>query len=228
MEPQIYDDDELEEDDLYSEDEEDESPPVKSKRTRPKLVKEDDIDEVIPKPKKRGAKKVVQPVEPEEEEEEEEDEDDDFDRELLLTDEEEWEMNTGPTKDISKMTERQRKKVLEDSQSNVDSDADGLMQLSNERSKRKVLTEEELQLKKLETARKRRNFTEKKLEEEKQDTLNKLLKKRAVKVRNLDSLNDEALSTELPRRPLLQHKLLLKYVSSKSGLSLGIPSLYPV
>ncbi|CDO94087.1 unnamed protein product [Kluyveromyces dobzhanskii CBS 2104] len=49
---------------------------------------------------------------------------------------------------------------------------------------RKELTEEEIQLRKAETTRKRKNFIEKRLEEEKQDVLNKLLKRRAAKTKS--------------------------------------------
>ncbi|AGO10278.1 AaceriABL178Wp [[Ashbya] aceris (nom. inval.)] len=68
------------------------------------------------------------------------------------------------------------------------------------------LTEEELQLRRAENARKRRNLSEKKLEEEKQDTINKLLKRRAGKSRsNLQASEKEASVEEAdyskPRRP---------------------------
>ncbi|AEY94881.1 FABL178Wp [Eremothecium gossypii FDAG1] len=68
------------------------------------------------------------------------------------------------------------------------------------------LTEEELQLRRAENARKRRNLSEKKLEEEKQDTINKLLKRRAGKSRsNLQASEKEASVDEAayskPRRP---------------------------
>ncbi|AMD22823.1 HHR054Wp [Eremothecium sinecaudum] len=69
------------------------------------------------------------------------------------------------------------------------------------------LTEEELQLRRAENARKRRNLSEKKLEEEKQDTINKLLKRRAGKSRsNLNQQEKDATDVDTssfvkPRRP---------------------------
>lgn len=61
-----------------------------------------------------------------------------------------------------------------------------IMELMDDQASRKKekLTEEEIQLRRAETARKRKNLSEKKLEEEKQDTINKLLKRRAGKSRS--------------------------------------------
>ncbi|CAR21695.1 Ies2p [Lachancea thermotolerans CBS 6340] len=56
-----------------------------------------------------------------------------------------------------------------------------LMDNTSRRSSK--LTDQELQLRRAENARKRKNLSEKKLEEEKQDTINKLLRRRAGKSR---------------------------------------------
>lgn len=68
---------------------------------------------------------------------------------------------------------------------------------------KKKLTEEEIQLRRAENARKRKNLSEKRLEEEKRETLNKLLKKRAGKSRSkVDKDEPEnTASTIKPRRP---------------------------
>lgn len=67
---------------------------------------------------------------------------------------------------------------------------------------RKEFTEEEMQLRKAETARKRKNFIEKRLEEEKRDVLNKLLKRRAAKTKTLHTDDaDEKTAFVKPRRP---------------------------
>lgn len=60
----------------------------------------------------------------------------------------------------------------------------------NNEVKKEVLTEEEIQLRKAENARKRKNIKDKKLEEEKRDTINKLLKKRARKARTRQANDD--------------------------------------
>lgn len=73
---------------------------------------------------------------------------------------------------------------------------------------RKGLTEEEVQLKRAENARKRKNLSEKRIEEEKQETINKLLRRRAGKSRSHLPKEDEpqegsqdATAFAKPRRP---------------------------
>ena len=63
-----------------------------------------------------------------------------------------------------------------------------------------MLTEEEIQLRKVENARKRKNLKDKKLEEEKRDTINKLLKKRAGKARSRQQGNDDDSSRSSPNK----------------------------
>ncbi|SCU93264.1 LAFA_0F15478g1_1 [Lachancea sp. 'fantastica'] len=55
--------------------------------------------------------------------------------------------------------------------------------LDNSSRRNSKLSEKELQLRRAENARKRKNLSEKKLEEEKQDTINKLLRRRAGRTR---------------------------------------------
>ncbi|KAH3667454.1 hypothetical protein OGAPHI_003103 [Ogataea philodendri] len=124
-----------------------------------------------------------------------------------------------PSTDIVRMTERQRAKYTETGDDLSDRQGSGeLLELTNDRSKKKQFTEEELQLRRLENARKRKNFTMKRLEMEKQDTLNKLLLKRADKVRNLKNLEgkeygdeEDPTPTEAPRRPMLSHPALSRW-----------------
>ncbi|QLQ79402.1 hypothetical protein HG537_0C00490 [Torulaspora globosa] len=75
-------------------------------------------------------------------------------------------------------------------------------------SNRRSLTEEQAQLRRAENARKRKNLSEKRLEEEKQETVNKLLRRRAGKSRSHIPkedepqlpINDPTVFTK-PRRP---------------------------
>jgi Ino eighty subunit 2 len=130
--------------------------------------------------------------------------------------------------DVTKMTERQRARLLDD-----DNDTDGgdskLLSLGDKKSKKKVLTAEETELRKAEIARKRKNMLEKKLDEEKQDTINKLLKRRAVKTgtrskKSLDEeVDEEGRLRERPRRPQLDHPALLRWVSRGESLQLRVP-----
>ncbi|SCU98402.1 LAMI_0F14466g1_1 [Lachancea mirantina] len=67
-----------------------------------------------------------------------------------------------------------------------------IAELMDGTSRRKdKLTEEEQQLRRAENARKRKNLSEKKLEEEKQDVINKLLRRRAGKSRSNVTIEKE-------------------------------------
>ncbi|KAI6880380.1 hypothetical protein KC318_g16830 [Hortaea werneckii] len=116
----------------------------------------------------------------EEEEEEEEElgndlEDLEDDEEGGLSDEDEDGSRSG-TPDLSKLTRRQRGAFEE-------AESTGLMALSNEAQKKKHLTAEENAMRRAEMARRRKNLSEKRNEEEKMDTINKLLNKPAPKRR---------------------------------------------
>lgn len=129
------------------------------------------------------------------------------------------------TPDVTKMTERQRAKLFHDETPDADMD-DSLLALSNDKGgKKNTLTEEESQIRKTEIARKRRNLTEKKLEEEKQDTINKLLKRRAGKLtaKQLEE-DDENAKKAKSRRPRLEHKALFTWSSKGDTLRLRVPS----
>lgn len=84
-----------------------------------------------------------------------------------------------------------------------------LTDLLGDGSTRKSLNEEEIQLRRAENARKRKNLSEKRLEEEKQETINKLLRRRAGKSRSHLPREDdkealgEAGNFHKPRRPYL-------------------------
>ncbi|ODV87678.1 hypothetical protein CANARDRAFT_173603 [[Candida] arabinofermentans NRRL YB-2248] len=147
--------------------------------------------------------------------------------------------------DLTRMTERQRSRYLDTSE-DIELPEDikpkaksaELLALSNEPLKKKQFTEEEIQLRKLENARKRKNFNIKRLEMEKRDTLNKLLLKRADKVKNLQALEgqeyldeDENSASKPNQRQLLKHKALFswysKTVTSDDGTRKNV-SLYHI
>lgn len=83
-----------------------------------------------------------------------------------------------------------------------------LLELLGDGVSKKNLTEEEIQLRRAENARKRKNLSEKRSEEEKQETINKLLRRRAGKSRShlpneeeeLDGSSESAAFSK-PRRP---------------------------
>lgn len=136
-------------------------------------------------------------------------------RKRIVDDEEEEEFVK-----MGNMTERQRSRLV-DSNSQT---PEPFVELE-EGSKRRVLTEQESQLRKQENARKRKNHNERKLEEEKQDTLNKLLKKRAGKVASTERDQEDATTRtgDKPRRPMLHHPALFTWRSTASETVLRVP-----
>ncbi|KAJ3089755.1 hypothetical protein HK102_005589 [Quaeritorhiza haematococci] len=122
---------------------------------------------------------------------------------------------------VSKKAMTVRQKALQ----NVDTEAmEELLELPEEPSKKKKMTPEEALLRKSELARRRKNQTEQKAEEDKQATINKLLKKQASKRRAKDV--DQETS-----EPIVPHTI--RYIKRNDGtasLSLPpkaeIPSIY--
>lgn len=144
------------------------------------------------------------------------------DEELILTDEEaEYDPHSNP--DVSKMTERQRRRFLEEENGNSASDLFiELDDLDKKNTKRKQETEQETMLRKAESARRRQHLKNKQLEEEKQDTVNKLLKRRATKTRaNENKEEHEEVLVLRPRRPMAEHAALSRWVSKREGEVLG-------
>ncbi|KAF1832118.1 hypothetical protein BDW02DRAFT_571363 [Decorospora gaudefroyi] len=120
------------------------------------------------------------------------------------------------TPDVSKMTKRQRALVTEDS--------DGtLMALSNEAQKKKHLTAEEHAMRRAEMARRRKNLSEKRNEEEKLDTINRLLKKQPPK-RGRKVIQDitESGQEEEPE-PDRANPLFVRYIQNAKGSQLAVP-----
>lgn len=202
----IEDPDEIDDDlELHEEDEEDEFKgpkkltlklsPQKQLPNKNKRRRQDDIDDGDQR--KARLQRRVQPT--------------DLDEDLILTDEE-TEYNPHANPDISKMTERQRARYLEDQE-----EKDGLVELSNEKKSKpkKKESDEVIALRKAESARRREDYKNKQLEEEKKDTLNKLLKRRATKTRQAQPGDGEVVVTKAhkDRRPYREHAGLLRYVN---------------
>jgi Ino eighty subunit 2 len=126
------------------------------------------------------------------------------------------------TPDITKMTARQRARFVSET-------PDELVELTDEPIRKKVLTEEAEQLRRAEMARRRKNLSERRLEEEKQDTLDKLLKKRAPKNRkaandDTSALDDEGSAQPIKRSRLIPpHPAMTSWVSSRDQSTLSVP-----
>ena len=186
-------------------------------------------DEMVPAARRTRHKRVnyTEPKDYEEDEEPFDDKDAEIESTTNVDDEYSEGEEVIRKPDPSRMTARQRDKyygktsekplkVPEASLKNIKSKE--LLALMDEPQKKKNLSEEEIQLRRAEQARKRKNFSIKKLEAEKRDTLNKLLMKRASKVRDTKNLKgkeygDEEESQAVPRRPQLKHNALFRWQS---------------
>lgn len=121
----------------------------------------------------------------------------------------------GGTPDFSRMTVRQRARFEEVEPSHYQA-------LSNEVQAKKVFTAEEKAMRRAEMARRRRNLSEKRNEEVKQETINKLLKKQASKTnkKGLQSIGEEEQDADGFRRP---NPVFIRWVSSKEGERIAVP-----
>ncbi|KAH8687374.1 PAPA-1-like conserved region-domain-containing protein [Tricladium varicosporioides] len=155
-------------------------------------------------------------AEGEEEEIEVEEEVDEDDDELDSDDDTPGGGSRASTPDLNKLTKRQRAR-LEEGGSGY------LMALPDEVQVKKHLTAEEHAMRRAEMARRRKNLSEKRNEEEKMETINKLLKKQAPKTnarrRDLNSTGDETPGME-NQKP---NPLFVRWVSNKDGNRIGVP-----
>ncbi|EUC46587.1 hypothetical protein COCMIDRAFT_92425 [Bipolaris oryzae ATCC 44560] len=125
------------------------------------------------------------------------------------------ELSRDQTPDVTKMTKRQRALV------NDDTDG-GLLALSNEAQKKKHLTAEEHAMRRAEMARRRKNLSEKRNEEEKLDTINRLLKKQPPK-RGRKAAQDAPEDGLEEPEPERANPLFVRYIQNAKGTQLGVP-----
>ncbi|TQS38059.1 hypothetical protein Golomagni_01440 [Golovinomyces magnicellulatus] len=121
--------------------------------------------------------------------------------------------------DLNKLTRRQRARFEE-------GDGGHLMALPDEVQVKKHLTAEEHAMRRAEMARRRKNLSEKRNEEEKMETINKLLKKQAPKTNNRRREVNVATGgdgtpdiTETPKA----NPMFVRWVSNKDGNLIGVP-----
>lgn len=121
--------------------------------------------------------------------------------------------------DLNKLTRRQRARFEE-------GDSGHLMALPDEVQVKKHLTAEEHAMRRAEMARRRKNLSEKRNEEEKLETINKLLKKQAPKTNNRRREVNTATGgdgtpdiTETPKA----NPMFVRWVSNKDGNRIGVP-----
>ncbi|KAF6821355.1 PAPA-1-like conserved region family protein [Colletotrichum sojae] len=114
--------------------------------------------------------------------------------------------------DLSKMTRRQRARFEDEPQQ--------YMKLSDEVQAKKVFTAEELSMRRAEMARRRRNLSEKRNEEVKMETINKLLKKQAPKTKGKGQATGDETPGNDPPKPDVA---FVRWVSSKKGSIIAVP-----
>ncbi|KAM7183506.1 PAPA-1-like conserved region domain containing protein [Naviculisporaceae sp. PSN 640] len=141
------------------------------------------------------------------------DEDGEGEEEEELDSDDEGVGSRGDTPDLTKLTARQRAKLGDVSHE--------YMKLSDEVQAKKVFTAEELSMRRAEMARRRRNLSEKRNEEVKMETINKLLKKQAPKTnrRNAILAGDETPNEE----PARADPTFIRWVSTKEGSRVAVP-----
>ncbi|KAI0406255.1 PAPA-1-like conserved region-domain-containing protein [Xylaria palmicola] len=116
------------------------------------------------------------------------------------------------TPDLSKMTKRQRARFEEN-------DGD-LMKLSDEVQAKKHFTAEELSMRRAEMARRRRNLSDKRNEEVKMETINKLLKKQPPKANRKAQMGMESTPDVDAQKP---SPIFVRWVSNKNGSHVAVP-----
>ncbi|KAI1844206.1 hypothetical protein JX265_002979 [Neoarthrinium moseri] len=116
------------------------------------------------------------------------------------------------TPDLTKMTKRQRARF-------EDEDV-GLMKLSDEVQAKKHFTAEELSMRRAEMARRRRNLSEKRNEEVKRETIDKLLKKQAPKTKGKGQLGGDETPGGGAQKP---NPIFVRWVSNKDGARVAVP-----
>ncbi|KAG9229109.1 PAPA-1-like conserved region-domain-containing protein [Amylocarpus encephaloides] len=121
------------------------------------------------------------------------------------------------TPDLTKLTKRQRAALDEGGSGH-------LLALPDEVQTKKHLTVEEQSLRRAEMARRRKNLSEKRNEEEKMETINKLLKKQAPKTnarrKDFSGITGEATPEgEAPKA----NAMFVRWVSNKDGMRIGVP-----
>ncbi|KAG6158607.1 hypothetical protein E4U36_007854 [Claviceps purpurea] len=167
--------------------------------------------------------------EEEEDEDEEEEEDEDEDEEGEEEEEDaEGEVEVGGdiemdsvdgsqegSPDLTKMTKRQRARFEDEPQE--------YMKLSDEVQVKKHFTAEELSMRRQEMARRRRNLSEKRTEEVKMETINKLLKKQAPKINRKAAAAAAARADSPDEEGNKTNSTMVRWINNKNGSRVSVP-----
>ncbi|KAL2825143.1 PAPA-1-like conserved region-domain-containing protein [Aspergillus cavernicola] len=139
------------------------------------------------------------------------DEEEDDDEELDMSDD-----GTLTAADLSKLTKRQRGSLGND-----------FLQLPMEPQIKKHLTAEERAMRRAEMARRRKNLSEKRNEEEKMDTINRLLRKQAPKRRGRIPAAETAENAAADQEAAAEYEpadpTFVRWISGREGSQIGVP-----
>ncbi|KAF9639672.1 PAPA-1-like conserved region [Lasiodiplodia theobromae] len=149
------------------------------------------------------------------EEDDAEGEDDELDDEMDSDEETPMSGSRAGTPDLSKLTRRQR--------AAFETYEGELISLSNEAQKKKHLTAEEHAMRRAEMARRRKNLSEKRNEEEKMDTINRLLKKQAPKRRGKAQIDADAAGEEQEIEEERAPALWVRYIQTAESSQIAVP-----
>ncbi|KAG6159239.1 hypothetical protein E4U37_004046 [Claviceps purpurea] len=117
--------------------------------------------------------------------------------------------------DLTKMTKRQRARFEDEPQE--------YMKLSDEVQVKKHFTAEELSMRRQEMARRRRNLSEKRTEEVKMETINKLLKKQAPKINRKAAAAAAARADSPDEEGNKTNSTMVRWINNKNGSRVSVP-----
>ncbi|KAI5358322.1 Putative INO80 complex subunit B-like region, INO80 complex, subunit Ies2 [Septoria linicola] len=187
------------------------------KSVEAKEMEDDDDDDELSELDSQEEEELEGNGEEEDEEDEEEDDSEDDDEDN----------SRSATPDLSKLTKRQRGAYNEFE----GAETNELMALSNEALKKKELTAEEHVQRRAEMARRRKNLSEKRNEEEKMETIHKLLHKQAPKRRTRAEM-EAARAAEAGETPAAERDAnaldptYVRWVSRKEGSLVCVPQAW--
>ncbi|KAI8388705.1 PAPA-1-like conserved region-domain-containing protein [Radiomyces spectabilis] len=119
------------------------------------------------------------------------------------------------------LTKRQRAKLNNET-------VEDYLELPMESGKKKLLTEEEEALRRSEVARRRKNQSIQRAEKDKEDTINRLLKKQASKSKRVIKDDGEDKEGQAAGTKQQEDRTRLHYVNNKEGSSLSIPMSHTI
>ncbi|KAG6138827.1 hypothetical protein E4U38_000248 [Claviceps purpurea] len=182
------------------------------------VAREQDQDEEDEEEEDEDEDEEEDEEEEEEEDEEGEEEEEDAEGEVEVGGDIEMDSVDGSQEgspDLTKMTKRQRARFEDEPQE--------YMKLSDEVQVKKHFTAEELSMRRQEMARRRRNLSEKRTEEVKMETINKLLKKQAPKINRKAAAAAAARADSPDEEGNKTNSTMVRWINNNNGSRVSVP-----